>query len=205
MEPELVKIDTVNIMDAGFVETDRWKVLLEGEDIGQVWRGKRGAKGCWFVVPACHGVSLYQSHVVSGYAATTKKGAVQDLEHWHAHRTELRRLGDVVLHVFKRADREKEATASIFAVLPDGRTRWIHTTHRKERQPHMCALSEPGWYASGRRGNRLLAADRCASEDEAVELLLPLLVAETTREDKVANPPQIRMQGSIGSKVETAA
>jgi hypothetical protein len=204
MEPELIKADTLNIVDGGFVETDRWKVVISGEAIGEIWRGKRDSKGCWFVVPACHGISLHQSYVSGGYAATTKKGAVSDLQQWHENRSQHRKVGNVDLHVFKRRDEEAEQAGSVLAVLPEGGNRWIHTTHRKSRQPHHGALSEPGWYANSRRGNRYVGADHCSSENEAIDLLLPEILAETTREDKLAIPPQTRLRGSLAT-AEAAA
>jgi hypothetical protein len=204
MEPELIKIDTLNVMDGGFVETDRWNVVLGDLDIGQIWRGKRAAKGCWFVVPACHGLSLHQSYVGGGYAATTKKGAVADLQKWHENGSLFRESGGVALHVFSVRDDEPERTANILAVLPEGATRWIYTVHRKVLQPHHGAQAEPGWYASSRRGNRYVGADNCASEDEAIDLLFPEILQEADREDKLAIPPQIRLQGSLAVSHATA-
>jgi hypothetical protein len=197
MEPELIKIETLNVMDGGFIETDRWNVVLGNVEIGQIWRGKRAAKGCWFVVPACHGLSLHQSYVGGGYAATTKKGAVDDLLNWHRNSPDYRKVGEAELHVFKKRDGEAEQTANILAVLPEGRTRWIYTVHRKSLQPHHGAQAEPGWYASSRRGNRYVGADNCASEAEAIDLVLPEILVEADRDDKMAIPPQIRFRGSL--------
>lgn len=205
MEPQLIKIETTNCTDGGFGETDRWKAVLDGVEIGQVWRGKRDAKGCWFVVPSCHGISLHQSYVGAGYAATTKKGAVADLKNWHDNQPLFREIAGVALHVFSVKEDSSEKTADILAVLPDGSTRWIYTVHRKSLQPQRGAQAEPGWYANSRRGNRYVGADNCSSEEEAIELLLPEVLQAAEREDKLAIPPQVRIKGSLSAALETAA
>lgn len=205
MEPELVKTDTLGAVDGGFVEANRWKVLLEGRHIGDVWRGKRAAKGCWFVVPACHGVSLHQSYVGGGYAATTKKGAVEDLLNWHGNVGLFRTMSSVALHVFVVKETDAERQSDILAIFPGGRAVWIDTLHRKLPRPRSGPQAEPGWYAAGRRGNRFIGADNCASEDEAIALLMPEIIRDADREDKVAIPPQTRIKGSLSFDIGAAA
>jgi hypothetical protein len=199
MEATLAKAEVKGGIFRGFYETTRWDVSLDGEVIGQVWRGHDGRRVCWMVESPVLPHSLPNSAVVAGYGRTTKIGAVQEVVDWHLNRERSFRSGDVWLHCFQSREAFNVVETKYLAEHDDGeRCRWIFTTHVKERKPHLGVRSEVGWYASASRGSRTLLVDCCADEKEAVELILAEAFQPPAADEKRPSPmPPVRLYGSL--------
>lgn len=203
--PILTPKPTANGTFKGFIETARWSVSVDGEAIGDVWRGNdnRG-RTCWMMdVP-----TLRSSHpagaAIGGYSATTKKGVVEDLVRWHENHIHSFDLDGVYYHCAVRRDRGYELDLNYLAEFPDGLRRWVNVTNVIDPKPHMGAMAMAGWYASSHRGNRFIQALYAATEQEALLLIQAEVGLPMSAEDRRQfHVPAIKITGSLVREIES--
>jgi hypothetical protein len=187
---KLIKVDPATLSDriahGYFHEIARWDVFLDNMNLGQVWKTQdnRG-RTCWGICVSFLSDSIHMGKaVISGYNATTKKGAVWDLFQWHKNRHRSFELDSVTYHCGRHFDRYSVEEMSFLAEFPSGLSKYVHATHVKEEKPHQGAMRKIGWYASTRRGNTSIYARYCETLSEALSLIRPEAEKPLTKEDK---------------------
>lgn len=173
IEPVLTSVPTLGDNYRGFAETARWSASYDGHPIGEVWRGEKDYGRskpvvCWMKKPAALGFSFPDSAVISGYARTTRKAAVQQLVNWHMNRNILLKCDDWTLH----CDTNRTDDLTYLAMHPELGARWIHASLNREEKPFRGAMGGVGWQISGQRGRRTVIVHDVPTLEDGIAHLL---------------------------------
>lgn len=190
----LREVDNLGKTYKSFSETKRWDVIHDGDTIGQIWRAKRVVDDviCWMLKPAVLDFSLPQSNVVSGYQATTKKGAIAELIDWHINAKLNYQSGDWTFRCFDRWPTSEYSDPEhtyekrrYYAVHANGESKWVSLEFVGKEQPFKGEMGTPGWHAIGYRGTRMIVVHQAATPEEALDTLIPIIsLAPSTEETR---------------------
>ncbi len=199
-DPILFEVQTKGDRYGAFFETARWDVAYENAVIGQIWRGNdhRG-KTCWMVEAPFLGRTLTESPSGDGYSRPTRIQAVADLVSWHLNRHRSFEFDDAKFYCSSWYDRGYQTEAHYVAEFPDGHLARVNTTLVIEPRPHNGIMTIEGWYANTNRGGQVFHAVYCASEEEAISLLIDDVRTVPSKTRRPAYSPNlpVRYQGSL--------
>lgn len=183
-----------------FSEAARWDVICGHTVIGQVWKGvDHHGKTCWMVDAPFLSRTLQNSDTGIGYSRSTRITAVADLVSWYKNCHRSFEFEDVRFHCAAWYDRGHRLEAHYVAEFPDGHLARVNTTLVIEPRPHSGLMTIEGWYANTNRGGQVFHAVYCASEEEAISLLIDDARAVPSKTRRPAYSPSlpVRYQGSL--------
>ncbi len=207
IEPVLVQRPRGARFIGGFRETACWDVQHDGEVIGQVWRGEDyRQKVCWMLdVPFLRDPRMHRA-VIGGYSRTSRKGAVAELVEWHVNRTSSTSVGDGFFHCARIRKSDCDIRKEYFAEFANGVARWVYTSQVIEARKRMGIRAVEGWYADVNRGTRFISALYCASEEEALSLIVDEAGMTVQPDERnFCHPLPIEFHGSLSPVPRSAA